>query len=222
MFFFFFWQETFSAKKTKAHRGDNKDEERISPEAPKPNKASTWSHVLKQKVICQWHHYCITIDCTCCHIYKADIKAPRSTAVSIFLQEVRGTVSKWSKHKYQCSGDPDKPISNMSKKNHNEWARKIKWKAIYTVTIRLQTSQTPKKKPIVCSFIRCSNYKNCIDLDLSICRWLVWLLQNTTFYDLQLLSKIYFCIYTKRNRPVYLFHYNGNKRKWKSKLTDRD
>lgn len=99
-----------------AYRAQNENRERISPQAQKSNKVCIWAtHVLKQEVIGQWHQTWITIDYTCCCIHKADIKGPGRLAVRVFLDEVSCHVSQWSKHKYQCGGDPDKAISNMSK-----------------------------------------------------------------------------------------------------------
>lgn len=107
-----------------AYRARNKDEERISPHAPKPYKASIWSQIMKQEIKGQWHHNCIAIKWKCCHIYISNIKAPRSTLVGVFLYEVGGTVSKSSKHKHQCRRDPDKPISStIQKLNTNELIR---------------------------------------------------------------------------------------------------
>ena len=132
------------AESTETYRGWNKNKERISPQAPKSNKAGIWTQIPKQEVKCQWHHYCITIDWTCCQIDVADIKAPRSSAITVFIHEVGGTISKRSKHKYQCGGDPDKPISKISGgKSPN-----VRWSYEITVVVVIQPSdQNPERKP---------------------------------------------------------------------------
>lgn len=132
------------AKSTATYRGQNKNKEGISPQAPKLNKTGLWTQILKQEVKCQWHHNCITIDWTCCHIHVVDIEAPGSSVISVFFHEVGGTISKRSKHEYQCSGDPDKPISTHQGEKANV---RYSWnQCCCQLTIRFRTQRENQKE----------------------------------------------------------------------------
>lgn len=102
---------------TETYRGDVENGEGIPPHAPKPYKASIWTHILQEEIVCHWDHYSIPIDRACSHIHIAYIKAPRGTFICMFLHEVCTKISKGGKDKHQCCWNPDKPISITTEKN---------------------------------------------------------------------------------------------------------
>lgn len=103
-------------QKAETYGRHDENGEGIPPHAPKPYKASIWTHILKEEVVCQWNHNRIAIDRACSHVHIADVKAPRGTVIHMFLHKERGQISKRGKHKNQCCWDPYKPISIQQKR----------------------------------------------------------------------------------------------------------